>query len=143
MSNISIGQNSECRDRESPVKMCSKRDDQRHRLRAFYTIPVPAVLPAVCLLLSSCAMVHDVGPVFMTKISIRIGISNSYCQILVEVFGRSPCWNIHCPISVVMINSNQHINWTRELFKSFPREVGSSHFFLININIRMTPSPCK
>ena len=131
--------------RSNSVNMSSKRNDQRHLTQIFYIVTVSCCvsccpLSVSGLLLSFCAMVHDVRIVFMAKISIRIGISNSYCQILAGIFGRLPCWSVHCHIRVVMINLNQRINWwltwKRELFRAFHRKSGSLLMKRIHTNIR-------
>lgn len=130
MSDIRV-QNSECRDRGSLVNVSSKRDDQRHWIQIFYIIYVSCCrFPFSGLLFSFCAMVRDVGVGLEDKISIRIGISNSCCQILAGIFGISPCYSVHCHIRVVMINLNRHISWwltwnREELYKVFPRENSS------------------
>ena len=72
MSDIRRVQNSEHRDRESPVNVNSKRDDQKHQIQVFYIITVSccvscSLLSFSSLLLSLCAMVHDVGVILRLK----------------------------------------------------------------------------
>lgn len=110
-----------------------KKDDQRHRLHVLYIIPVSGFvsccpLSSSSLLLSFCATVPDVEVVLTAKISIIIGISNSYHQIIAGIFSRSPCQSFHCHIWVA-IKLNKHIGywltWNKEkIFKAFPRAVG-------------------
>ena len=72
MPDIRRVQNSEHRDRESPVNVNSKRDDQKHQIQVFYIITVSccvscSLLSFSRLLLSLCVMVHDVGVVLWLK----------------------------------------------------------------------------
>ena len=71
MSAIRRVQNSEHRDRESPVNVNSKRDDQKHQIQVFCVITVSCCVACSLLpfssLLSLCAMVHAVEVVLRLK----------------------------------------------------------------------------
>lgn len=87
------------------------------------------------LFLPFCAMVPGVRVGFIATISIRSGISNSYCQILAGLFGRTLCWRFR------LLNHGGDdklepthqlswwLTWNRDkLFMVFPREAGV-HWF--------------
>lgn len=130
MSAIRRVQNSECRDRGSPINMSSKMYDQRHRIQIFYIITV-----SFCqLFLQPPSFFLCNGPwrwscFLWWKSALELEFQRVTVRVWLASFGRSPCWSVHCHIRVVMINWNQHISWwltwnREEFFKAFLREIG-------------------
>ena len=153
MSAIRRVQNSECRDRGSPISMSSKRDDQRHGIQIFYIITVSCcqLSPASFFLSVQWPMMLELF--FIVKISIRTGISKSYCQSLAGIF-----WQIsllECSLSYQGGNDKLEPTYQlvanlepRRIFQGLSQGNWSSLIKRIHTNIKTPPhhhqvSPCK